>query len=146
MIYISHRGNYQFKNIKTENTIDQINYCLSLGINVEIDVWHKDSCWWLGHDYPCTKIAIDFLMNPNLWCHAKNYEALFNLIEYNNIHCFWHDTDLYTLTSKKFIWAYPGAKLDKNSICVLPELSNYSQEELQNCAGICSDKIAQFII
>ena len=34
---------------------------------------------------------------------------------------FWHQNDDYTITSKGYIWAYPGKKLNKNAIYVLPE-------------------------
>lgn len=146
MIYIAHRANYIRKNLSTENTINQINYCLSLGVNVEIDVWYTENSWWLGHDKPQYPIDKQFLFNNKLWCHAKNNDAFFQMINQKNIHCFWHETDAYTLTSSGYIWAYPGAKLNNQSICVLPEKCLYTTDELQHCAGICSDEIEKYLI
>jgi len=146
MIYIAHRGNFKRKDKEKENTIEQINHCLSIGLHVEIDIWYIDKKWRLGHDEPLEEVSVDFLINNRLWCHAKNHEALFNMIKNQNIHCFWHDTDKYTITSKNYIWAYPGSQLDPNTICVLPELFNYKKEDILSCAGICSDKIMDYIV
>ena len=56
-------------------------------------------------------------------------------------HYFWHQEDDYTITSRGFIWTYPGKKLFPNSICVLPEHANYKDI---NCKGICSDFIDKY--
>ena len=64
-----------------------------------------------------------FLKKDGLWCHAKNIEAL-NLMLREGIHCFWHQEDDVTLTSKGYKWTYPGKQLTENSICVKPELSD----------------------
>ena len=57
-----------------------------------------------------------------------------------NCHYYWHEDDKYTLTSKGYIWTYPGNKLinKEKSICVMPE---NNQKDIYNCAGICSDNI-----
>lgn len=146
MIYIAHRANYIGKNLSTENSINQITYCLSLGVDVEIDVWYVENSWWLGHDKPQYPINEQFLFNNNLWCHAKNNDAFFQMVNQKNIHCFWHETDAYTLTSRGYIWAYPGSKLNNQSICVLPEKYSYTIDEIQHCAGICSDEIEKYLI
>lgn len=145
MIYIAHRANYNGKNLQTENTIDQISYCLSIGFDVEIDVWYAQERWWLGHDYPQYQTDITILQNPKIWCHAKNAAALFRMMDHGGIHCFWHDRDAYTITSNGYIWAYPGSMLNHNSICVLPERASYTTQELNQCAGICSDNIQNFV-
>ena len=54
---------------------------------------------------------------------------------------FWHQKDDIALTSRGYFWTYPGKKLTKNSICVLPEWHNIKKF---NCAGICSDFIADY--
>lgn len=145
MFYIAHRGNIDKKNPETENSIEAINLCLSLNLDVEIDVWYFDEHFYLGHDRPITKVNNDFLENHHLWCHAKNDQALFQMMQNKKIHCFWHSTDDYTITSQGFIWAYPGKNLDKNTVCVLPELGNYSTQQLNSCMGICSDQIIRYI-
>ena len=75
-----------------------------------------------------------------LWCHAKTREALIALQKIK-AHYFWHQNDDYTITSKGFIWTYPGKKLLPQSICVLPENVNY---KTINCLGICSDFILKY--
>ena len=58
-----------------------------------------------------------------------------------NIHCFWHQEDDFTLTSRGFIWTYPGKELTLKSICVLPESTD---NEIGECFGICSDVIKKY--
>ena len=54
---------------------------------------------------------------------------------------FWHETDTLTLTSKGYIWVYPGKQIVKNSIAVLPEIFN---DNISECVGICSDNIKNY--
>ena len=56
-------------------------------------------------------------------------------------HYFWHQNDNVTLTNKGYFWTYPGQRLFENSICVLPEISNYNDFP---CKGICSDYILKY--
>ena len=144
MIYIAHRGNITGKNINTENTVGQINYCLSINLDVEIDIWYYHKNLWLGHDEPKYKINENFLYNKKLWCHAKNSEALFYMSNNKNIHYFWHNLDNYTITSKGYLWALSGCDLNHQTICVLPENYDYSTNGLGVCAGICSDNIMRY--
>lgn len=135
MINISHRGNTNGKD-KWENHPDKIIEVLK-NYNVEIDVWITDSVY-LGHDKPEYKVDYDFLNKENLWCHAKNYNALSYMLK-NNIHCFWHENDKFTITSKNFIWQYPSDIEYDNSIFLMPEL--FDNINLSKCVGICSDYI-----
>ena len=141
MILISHRGNIDGIYTEMENNPIYIDRALKNGYNVEIDVWYTNNEWYLGHDEPTYKIRIDYLKNKNLWCHAKNIDALNEMTNYSDIHSFWHQEDDVTLTSKNFLWTYPGKQLTKNSICVLPEKNN---EIPKNVFGICSDFIAKY--
>jgi hypothetical protein len=146
MILIAHRGNVDQKIPALENTLDYISRALSLGYHVEIDVWMKNGLWYLGHDAPERQVDIDYLMNDKFWCHAKNLESLEGMLSYNNIRCFWHQEDDVTLTSDNYVWTYPGKKLVKNSICVMPEQFNVRKchTSLLECAGICSDVIKKY--
>ena len=139
MIFISHRGNIDGKYPEFENNPIQIDRALKNGFDVEIDVWYKDGIWYLGHDEPFYPINLEYLKNDKFWCHAKNIEALNKMLK-EDIHCFWHQEDDVTLTSKGFMWTYPGKKLTDKSICVLPE--NYS--EVIDCYGICIDDIIRY--
>ena len=140
MIYISHRGNLTGKSSKDENNPDYIMEAVESGYDVEIDVWFKNSNFYLGHDKPIFKVNKIFLENTKFWCHAKNINALQELSKINS-HYFWHQDDDFTLTSKGIIWTYPGKYLTKNSICVLPE--SVDQKKF-DCLGICSDLIANY--
>lgn len=150
MKLIAHRGNINGKNPLQENSPFYIEEALNKGYDVEIDVWYLNNKFYLGHDEPSYNINVEFLQNNKLWCHAKTLDSLYKMLEYqylgdnDSIHCFWHQTDQVTLTSQNYIWTFPGYKLFDSSICVLPEKANYTEENLKNCAGICSDYIEKY--
>jgi hypothetical protein len=136
MKIISHRGNLNGKDIKNENSIKAITLALKNGFDVEIDVWVKNKQWYLGHNKPQYKINPSFLENKRFWCHAKNFDALNLMLKNKNIHCFWHQNDNFTLTSKGYIWTYPKNKISTNSIIVLENLQDKIPKK---CFGICTD-------
>ena len=140
MYLISHRGNVNGIQLENENKPDYLNLALDKGFDVEVDVRFEYNKFFLGHDNSQYEIDKNFLLNKKVWCHAKNYEALLALDKIN-AHYFWHQEDDYTITSKGYIWTYPGKKLSKISICVLPETSNYKKID---CLGICSDFIDKY--
>lgn len=142
MKLISHRGNIDKRNPDNENVPSYIAEALDRGFDVEIDIWLVGDDWFLGHDEPLYKVDYSFIENPKFWCHAKNNEALFTLKEHKNINCFWHDKDLYTLTSHGYIWCNIDVPLLKNSICVIPEKG--INGDIKSCYGICSDFIIQY--
>ena len=139
MILIAHRGNLNGKSNK-ENKPGYIHKALWQGFDVEIDVWYVDGEFWLGHDIPHYKIEENFLENPRLWCHAKSIDTLYKMTSNSLIHCFWHQEDDVTLTSRGYLWTYPGKQLTKKSICVLPE-KRFEAE----MAGVCSDYIKEWL-
>ena len=113
---------------------------MNKGFEVEVDVRFNKNKFFLGHDYDQFEVDKEFLLNDKIWCHAKTTEALIELDKIK-AHYFWHQEDDYTITSRGFIWTYPGKKLFPNSICVLPEHANYKDI---NCKGICSDFIDKY--
>ena len=139
MIKIAHRGNIYGQNTKDENNPDYVMDALSNGYHAEVDVWFVGSQWYLGHDSPQYLISKDFLLNPMLWCHAKNKESLFNMRKMMGIHFFWHQDDDYTLTSKGYVWTYPGKDTMDGSIIVCGK-------DLPDgfFSGICSDYVGYF--
>jgi hypothetical protein len=145
MILISHRGNIDGRNPEFENNPDYILNTIKKGYDVEVDVWMKDGGFFLGHNAPVYPVDWSFLTSPALWCHAKTIETLQALIS-TGAHCFWHSSDDCTLTSKGFIWTYPGKKLYQRSICVMPEKATYDLNEIMNCAGVCSDTVSRYKI
>ena len=144
MILISHRGNINGKIIEFENHPNYIDDTLSMGYDVEVDIWKINDKFYLGHDTFQYEIDISWIgdRDHKLWVHCKNIEVLEFLNKYNyDINYFWHENDTVTLTSKNYIWAYPGKQSIKNSIAVLPEIYN---DNLNNCLGICSDFIQNY--
>ena len=115
LIKIAHRGNTKGKKSKNENKIYYINEALASGYHCEIDVWWLSDKFYLGHDEPTIVVDVDFLGNDKLICHAKNVEALHEMLKNTDIHCFWHEDDFCTITSKGYVWKYPevyfGGKL-----------------------------------
>jgi hypothetical protein len=144
MKLISHRGNINGPKPDMENSPDYIEKALKLGYDVEIDVWFSGDDFYLGHDYPKYKILETFLESDKIWSHAKDINSLVRMIQNKKINCFWHQNDDFTITSKGVIWTYPGKDLTNNSICVLPERSNYDLESIKNCYGVCSDFIKRY--
>ena len=142
MKFISHRGNVNGPDPGKENSPSYIKSALSAGYNVEIDVWNLNGTWFLGHDDPSYEIDIRFLMNDKLLCHAKNLAALDKMLVHTNIHCFWHQEDHYTVTSRGYIVSYPGYETTPRTICMKPELAD--PNSTADCHGICSDYIQRW--
>ena len=146
MILISHRGNINRPIPERENDPKYINEALASGYNVEIDVWFIKGKFKLGHDKPIYDFPFKLFQNhfSKLWLHCKNIEAMVALNEFPNQHVlnyFFHQEDDITLTSKGYIWAYPGKQPIKNSIAVMPELN---KDDLTQAIGICSDYIEDY--
>jgi hypothetical protein len=141
MKLIAHRGNINGPNPKKENNTDYINKAIESCYDVEIDVCLINNKWYLGHNNPEYEIKYNFLFNSRFWLHAKNGEVFDKLLKDKNynFNVFWHTTEDWVLTSKKYIWTYPNKKLFVNSICVLPELGY--KDDLKLCYGICSDYV-----
>lgn len=151
MILISHRGNITGPNPTHENNPSYLDKAISIGFDVEIDVWVIGDKIMLGHDFPQYKIDLEWLKFrvDNLWLHCKNIEALiyfskdYTIFGSNSMsfNFFWHETDKVTLTSKGAIWAYPGNQPISGSVAVMPELNN---DDLSDCLGVCSDYVLKY--
>jgi len=136
MKIISHRGNLQGRIPERENHPSYIVEAVNLGIDVEIDVWYVDGEFYLGHDEPMHKVDLQFLMQPAMWCHAKNSDALRRMLE-SGVHCFWHENDCYTLTSKGIPWCIP-AKWIAGGITVVLSPKDLGVA-IKDCLGVCVD-------
>ena len=149
MILISHRGNIKGKNIQLENKPTYIDNAISLGYDVEVDLWFSYNEFFLGHDRPEYKINIKWIeeRKKKLWIHCKNIDAVVQIKKLeiqnklNDVNFFFHNEDDLTLTSKNFLWVYPGKQPVYNSIAVMPELHN---DEISLCIGVCSDNIINY--
>ena len=145
MILISHRGNLNGKFESYENEPMFIDKAISEGYDVEVDVWYIDGVLFLGHDKPQYGVDFRWFIDrlSKLWVHCKNIESILYFQECGyEINYFWHQEDDITLTSKNFIWTFPGKKLTSRSIAVLPE--SVKDWELTECLGICSDYIKKY--
>lgn len=141
MKFIAHRGNINGKIIERENTSSYIDEAFSEGYEVEIDVHYIDGEWFLGHDKPSEKISFSFLKREGLWIHCKNIEALTQLHGEENINYFWHEEDDVALTSKGYMWVYPGKQPIPNSIAVLPEKF---EDDISQALGVCTDYVKRY--
>ena len=80
------------------------------------------------------------MMNLNML--QLGFEMLDETLE---LHYFWHQEDNFTLTSKNYIWTYPGKTYTPKSIIVMPEWNKNIDEFVDlrayDCYGICSDYV-----
>ena len=141
MKLISHRGNIFGPLPQFENGPNYIVDAIKQGLDVEIDVWYIDGKYWLGHDNPQYEIEQSFLENEKLWCHAKNIEGLHKMLQNKKTHCFWHQEDDFTLTSKQKIWTYPNKRVLERSVIVCQTLESTKKMLKENVFGVCSDYI-----
>ena len=147
MILIAHRGNIDGPNQQLENTPQYIENAILKGFNVEIDLRYEDGKLRLGHDNGMTNVSLEWLLSlsDKLWIHCKNLNSLKYL--YNTeLNYFWHQEDDFTLTSHKFIWAYPYKDVTELSVIVCTtEEETIRHKSQQDCYGVCSDYIEKLI-
>jgi hypothetical protein len=105
--FIAHRGNTVGPQPDFENTQDYMLHALSENCGVEVDVILHQGKLYYGHDEPGEPADIFLLSHPEVVCHAKTLDTLAALLKLQ-LHCFWHQADHATLTSRGFIWCYPG--------------------------------------
>ena len=139
---ISHRGNINGPDISIENQPTYIENAINLGFDCEIDIWVVNKELFLGHDEPTYKTTIDFLSEyiEYLWIHCKNFESLEYLNKIGDHNYFWHQEDMFTITSKGYIWTYPCNIVGNNSVIV----DNEKKVSDYKCFGVCSDYIEKY--
>ena len=105
----------------------------------------------MGHDEPQYPTSWFWLRKyiHHLWVHCKNIEALYEIAHgTSGFNYFWHQEDDFTLTSKNYIWTYPGKSYTPKSIIVMPEMNHKIKfEDLKalSCFGICSDYVGKIL-
>ena len=137
MILIAHRGLLNGPDKALENKPAQIESAIAEGFFVEVDVWRIDNKIMLGHDEPAYHVSHTFLDRIPVIAHAKNLEAL-TFMRDRGVHCFWHNEDSFTLTSRGWIWSYLDTPANGQTICVMPELHK-TVPDLRSYHGICTD-------
>ena len=147
---IAHRGNVDGRRPELENTPSYIEKALE-NFFCEIDLWVVDKKPILGHDQPSVLIDPGFLLNPQLFIHCKNREALIYLTELRERICteemptyFVHNREESVFTSKGHFWCYPTQRAILYGVNLLPEIHGLSPESLLGCPGICSDYITRY--
>tara|TARA_Y100000310_G_scaffold299570_1_gene334527 strand:- start:7 stop:417 length:411 start_codon:yes stop_codon:yes gene_type:complete len=118
IIRIAHRGNTNGRIPPFENSPVYISKALDRGFHVEVDVWFVKNSFCLGHGEPRYPVDESFLETDNLICHAKNMEALHKMLQNEKIHCFWHEKDHCTITSRKWVWKFPEIYYDGEVIAI----------------------------
>jgi hypothetical protein len=143
MKIISHRGNLNGPKPDCENNPIYIDQAITEGFNVEIDVWFVDGEFFLGHDRPTYLVDTNWISirSASLWCHAKNIEAMENLLLMDDVICFWHENDKMTLTSIGVPWMYPG-NYTSNGVTV--EFGK--RKIIPDVFGVCTDYPKSWII
>ena len=141
-LLIAHRGNTNGPNKNMENNPNYIEQALQKGFDCEIDLrYDTDSKkYYLGHDQNQYEISFKWLLRfkENLWIHCKDFASLNNLsLSDDNLNYFWHEEDRFTLTSKGYIWTFPGNLTSSKSIIVTTD----DKAPETNCYGICSDYV-----
>lgn len=152
MIIISHRGNISGPDLNQENSPKYLEKAIELGFEIEMDLWVQDNLkFYLGHDRPEYLIELKWIENnrEKLWIHCKNFLALKILNNLSlNLNFFWHETDKFTLTSKGFVWTFPGNPVYKNSILVYPEHPSnakfLTEIKSDQVFGICTDFVDKY--
>jgi hypothetical protein len=141
--FICHRANLWGPDKNRENKTNAILDCIKLGYDVEIDILFHRNKIYLGHDKKEEIIDINFLLqNRNkLWIHCKDLKTL-DILQDTDLNYFWHQTDDYTLTSKKIIWAYPNKKITENCVIVCQTLQETKNYMKLNPFKICTDWVS----
>lgn len=151
MRFIAHRCQTEGPDPIVENNLEHGLELLDNGYDIEVDIWWADNdrCFYLGHSkhqYELLPHQITHLIgkyNDHIWFHCKDRQSLSMLLSWG-VHCFWHQTDDYTLTSKGYIWTYPDKRMPQNNgILALPEKCR-NANVFTNIAGICSDYIRKY--
>jgi hypothetical protein len=136
-----------------ENMPEYIEAALDMGFDVEVDVWvFKDHSFYLGHKHPLYRVKKEFFYKPGIWAHAKNLYALLAMREIG-VDCFYIEgLQDATLTSNGFIWTSPQGHfsawkdniITPLSIAVMPEYSTWSDRDIKDAAGICSNDLTKW--
>lgn len=138
MILISHRGNLKGPNLSIENKPEQIDLAIQSGLRVEVDLRVIENNFWLGHDTPDYLVSKDWILSrkDSLVIHSKNLNTSDFLAEFNDtLNWFYHTDEDIVLTSKGWIWCYPGIYLS-NGIAVIQNDSKFISKKVK---GICTD-------
>jgi hypothetical protein len=144
-IRIAHRGNTVGPRPEKENRLSYIDDAIASGFNAEIDLWAVGNKLFLGHDGADFEVTLDWLLerDSELWIHCKNPPAIAIMAD-TNANWFFHNSDDYTLTSRGYLWSFPGREVIGSKCVMLDFSSNLSKDDFSNHPpfAICGDYIA----
>ena len=144
---IAHRGLTDGPNESLENHPENILQSIDSGYDCEIDLRVLDGRFFLGHNSPDHEVKEEFLENPHLWIHCKNIESVSYFFGTTGFNYFWHQEDDLAVTSRGYLWIYPGKPLGPHSIWVQPEWDtdwrSCFEARAQDSVGVCSKYVAE---
>lgn len=140
MKLIAHRGNTTGPELEFENTLDYMKSALHLEYDVECDIVDYKGKLYFGHDEPQEEVDWTFLTNSNVWAHAKTITAL-EILSKTNVHYFWHQNDLLTITNKGYIWCYPNTFVQSEKAVWLELLDCPINKNFRKIYAVCSDNV-----
>jgi hypothetical protein len=145
MILIAHRGNFDGPNPNQENKLTYLEQAINNGYEVEVDVRMYKNKIYTGHDEPLDLLNSRWLkrFHNKLWIHCKDVQTLKYFGNSNQYNYFWHENDMFTITSNGFILSH----VDNN----INELSgkfvkiNFNNKKINgNFIGILSDHLIKY--
>ena len=139
MLKIAHRGNTHGPQPTFENTVEYLRKAWLDEYDVEMDLIGYKGKLYLGHDEPQELAPQEYICSKGTWLHAKNHEAAQLLVDTPNVHWFWHQDDDFALTSKGFIWCFPGIYID-HPRAVWLNFDDAPMPDTSNIYGLCSDE------
>lgn len=135
---IAHRGNIAGAQPSNENRLKYLQHAFHNGFEVECDLLEYKGQLYFGHDEPLELADLNFLQSKGVWSHAKNINALL-LLSKLKTHYFWHQEDNVCITSKNYIWCYPGFFPTHKKAVWLDLLDIKITANPTGIYGICSD-------
>ena len=138
--FIAHRGNVDGPNLAYENDDAYLKHAYSIGYDVECDLIAHKGILYYGHDEPQQPADVSFLQQQGVWCHAKNLEALLQLLKMRT-NCFWHETDKLTITRAGYLWCYPNTFINHINAVWLDLSDAVIPSTIPNIYGICGDTV-----
>lgn len=137
--FIAHRGNTHGPQPSFENRIDYLLQARAQGYKVECDLQLLDGVLYLGHDDPQEEFPTEWARSDHFFCHAKTPETFGALLRLG-AHCFYHETDQVTLTSRQYIWCFPGVHPKTERAIWLDLHDRPLPKSASGIYGICGDR------
>jgi len=113
-------------------------YDVCRGLECDVQMY-KDKLYF-GHDEPQEEVDVSLMTMQNVFCHAKDLDAMMAMIDMKDVHCFWHQEDTITLTNKGFVWCYPGHYPVHAKAIWLDLAGAELPKDTSGIWGVCGDK------